>query len=522
MALLVIGLGVTVLAFFLARQSVRTSEDRILGEQASQTAAVISSFGRQIEAILYAGSVVADVSDGDPDEFRGELAPRLEGTAISSATLLDLRAGAPRDVARVGSNEPLLLDGLGEAGRTKLAEIASSGRLELVKIGEVGGDRVVGFGSGGRDGAFVVYAESVVPALDRLFLFRLPKGVEYALYVGGEPSTATLAASSTGQERISGDTVTQTLRLGNENAVVVVGTSGGLVGGLTGAAPWLALVLGTALTLGVVLVLEITRRRDAAEAGRRALAEQNERLRQLDALKDQLVAVVSHELRTPLTSILGYLELVRDDATELSDEHRGFLEIVDRNARRLLNLVGDLLFVARIDAGELELELDEVDLAALVAECVEAQAPRAETADVELELNAAGSPAVRGDRTRLAQLVDNLVSNAVKFTKQGGRVAIGVREENGRAVIEVADNGIGIPADEQGRLFDRFFRSSTATAEAIQGSGLGLTIAKAIVDAHGGDISVQSEEGVGTTFRVELPLVSAANAPPRQRSVLVR
>lgn len=520
MAVLVIGLGVTVLAFFLARQSVRTSEDRILGEQASQTAAVISSFGRQIEAILYAGSVVADVSDGDPDQFRGELAPRLEGTAISSATLLDLRGGAPRDVARVGPNEPLLLDGLGEAGRTKLAEIASSGRLELVKIGEVGGNRVVGFGSGGRDGAFVVYAESVVPALDRLFLFRLPKGVEYALYVGGEPSTATLAASSTAQERISGDTVTQTLRLGNENAVVVVGTTGGLVGGLTGAAPWLALVLGTALTLGVVLVLEITRRRDAAEAGRRALAEQNERLRQLDALKDQLVAVVSHELRTPLTSILGYLELVRDDATELSDEHRGFLEIVDRNARRLLNLVGDLLFVARIDAGELELA--EVDLAALVAECVEAQAPRTETADVELELNAAGSPAVRGDRTRLAQLVDNLVSNAVKFTKQGGRVAIGVREENGRAVIEVADNGIGIPADEQGRLFDRFFRSSTATAEAIQGSGLGLTIAKAIVDAHGGDISMQSEEGVGTTFRVELPLVSAANAPPHRQGVLVR
>jgi signal transduction histidine kinase len=110
------------------------------------------------------------------------------------------------------------------------------------------------------------------------------------------------------------------------------------------------------------------------------------------------------------------------------------------------------------------------------------------------------------DRARLVQLLDNLLSNAVKFTPQGGRVDVTVSAQNGHAVLEVADSGIGIPRGEQDRLFDRFFRASTATAQAVPGTGLGLAIAKAIVDAHDGSIEVESDEGSGSTFRVQLPV----------------
>ncbi len=519
--MLVATLGVTVACFFVARQYVRTSEDRLLREQTSQIGAVMSSFGRQIEAILYAGSVVADVSNGDPGEFRGELESRIDGTAISSISLFDLRSGTPVVRAQAGESAPLLVPGFGGAEDRKLATIARSNRLELIKIGDVDGSHVIGFATGGRDGKYAVYAESVVPQLEKLYFFRLSKGIEYALFIGDKPSASTLL-TSTGRLPIAGMTSVQQIRLGSENATLVVGSTGELVSGLSGAAPWLALLLGGIVSVGVVLLLEITRRRADAEAERRALTEQNERLRELDRLKDELVAVVSHELRTPLTSILGYLELIRDDATELSDEHRSFLDVVDRNARRLLSLVGDLLFVARFDAGGLDLELEDVDLPAVARECVEAQTPRAEKAGVVLELESDEVLPIRGDRARIAQLFDNLVSNAIKFTRSGGRVDVRVAEDDGAAVITVADTGIGIPAGEQGRLFERFFRSSTASSEAIQGTGLGLTIAKAIAEGHHGSISASSEEGVGTTFTVELPLAQKPSSTHAEAGVLVR
>ena len=244
------------------------------------------------------------------------------------------------------------------------------------------------------------------------------------------------------------------------------------------------------------------------EAARRDLAAQNERLRELDRLKDEFIALVSHELRTPLTSIRGYTELLLDgEAGELTDDQRQFLAVVERNSHRLLHLVGDLLFLAQIEAGKLALEVDVLDLGAVASESVEAARPAAEEKGVTLTL-ATGpeAPPLAGDRARIGQLLDNLVSNAVKFTPSGGNVDIRVGSLGKRAVLEVRDSGIGIPAGEQQFLFQRFFRTSTATEQAIQGTGLGLAISKAIVEAHGGQIEVESEEGVGTTFRVKLPL----------------
>jgi two-component system sensor histidine kinase/response regulator len=244
--------------------------------------------------------------------------------------------------------------------------------------------------------------------------------------------------------------------------------------------------------------------------------EHVERLRALDAMRDEFVASVSHELRTPLTSIKGYLELVLDgEAGDLNEEQRGYLDTVNRNSERLLGLVGDLLFVAQADAGRLELNLDDVDLGTLAHESVESARPAAAAKRIRLELFADELPSLRGDHARLAQLFDNLVSNALKFTPEGGSVTVSLARGDGSAVLEVRDTGIGIPAAEQKELFGRFFRARGATDRAIQGTGLGLSIARTIAESHGGTIGFESVEGVGTTFRVELPLDARTADYPR-------
>jgi signal transduction histidine kinase len=244
--------------------------------------------------------------------------------------------------------------------------------------------------------------------------------------------------------------------------------------------------------------------RAEAESAQRQLLRQNERLREADRLKDEFVALISHDLRTPLTSIIGYLELVLDD-DNLTEEQRGFLNVADRNADRLLRLVNDLLFVARFEAGELELRPTELDLAAVVRQSVEESGPRAAAGGVELTCEAGAVSAVQADKGRMFQLVENLVSNAIKFTPEGGEVRVSVTPVNGVVRLEVADTGIGIASGEQERLFERFFRASTASEHQIPGTGLGLYITRAIVEAHGGSIAVRSDPGEGTSFCVELP-----------------
>jgi signal transduction histidine kinase len=237
--------------------------------------------------------------------------------------------------------------------------------------------------------------------------------------------------------------------------------------------------------------------------------------RAVNNLKDEFVATVSHELRTPLTSIIGYLELVlAGEAGALTEEQRRFLQVVDRNASRLLGLVGDLLFVGQVEAGRLVLERRPVDLFEVAADALAAARPLAEEKGLELRAEVDPVEGVWGDAKRLAQVLDNLLSNAIKFTPEGGRVCLRVRAEGTRVVIEVEDTGIGIPESERDRLFERFFRTSTAREQAIPGSGLGLSVARLIVEGHGGRIDVSSSEGEGSTFHVELPIRAGDHRGP--------
>jgi signal transduction histidine kinase len=252
--------------------------------------------------------------------------------------------------------------------------------------------------------------------------------------------------------------------------------------------------------------------RTESESVQRLLSEQNDRLRELDRLKDDFVSLVSHELRTPLTSIRGYIELLLEDLEPSETGRRRYLEVVDRNSQRLLELVSDLLFLAQVEAGKLAIERKPVDLGLVVDECVEASAPVADSKGIALTAHVGRVPELEGDRARLVQMLDNLVSNALKFTPRGGRVDVRLDADGETALLEIEDTGVGIRQDEQGRLFERFFRSSTATENAIPGTGLGLTITKAIAERHGGRIEIESREKAGTVVRVSLPLAAERRA----------
>jgi PAS domain S-box-containing protein len=261
--------------------------------------------------------------------------------------------------------------------------------------------------------------------------------------------------------------------------------------------------------------LDVTARK-RAEADREALLSQaqlqNERLRELDRMKDEFVALVSHELRTPLTSIRGYLELLLEESEDLSEMHREWLSVIDRNSERLLALVEDLLLKAQVSAGKVPLTLTEADLAAIVEQSAKTAAPVAAARKIDLVVSTPGVLPVAVDPVRIGQAIDNLVSNALKFTPAGGTVRVSAVADRKRARVEVGDTGPGMSTAEQERLFERFYRTERAQADAVPGVGLGLSIAKALVEAHGGAISCESAPGRGSTFVVELPLAAVPAA----------
>ena len=238
----------------------------------------------------------------------------------------------------------------------------------------------------------------------------------------------------------------------------------------------------------------------------RDVTERQEAQREAERLKDEFFALVSHELRTPLTSISGYLELVKDDAKgKLSEEEFNHLEIMERNTDRLLRLVGDILLVAQVQAGTFTVTKEPSDVATIVAHSVEAAGRVAEAKGIALNVHSEPVPPVEGDSDRLSQLLDNLLTNALKFTPAGKRIDVNCHSSGGDVIVEIENTGSYLTPDEQEQLFERFFRASEAVDQAIVGVGLGLAICKAIAEAHGGGISVRSEEGVATTFTVRLP-----------------
>ncbi len=254
-----------------------------------------------------------------------------------------------------------------------------------------------------------------------------------------------------------------------------------------------------------MLEAELAARR-MAEQVQQQLAKQNQRLRKIDETRNQFLAIVSHELRTPLTSIVSFTELIRGEAEGLTPEGVRFLDIIERNADRLHRLIGDLLMLDRLEAGALPLELADVRPADLVAEAVRTAAPAAAKQGVTLTVDATPGPAVPGDARRLLQVLDNLIANAVKFSHRSGHVHVTAAVQAGSWRIDVADSGIGIPAEEADHLFTRFVRASNARTAGLPGTGLGLSVVKVLTEMHGGHVEVRSTLGEGSTFSVFLPV----------------
>ena len=248
--------------------------------------------------------------------------------------------------------------------------------------------------------------------------------------------------------------------------------------------------------------------RDAYEQNR---DEYVRRLEELDRQKDDFVSTVSHELRTPLASIVGYTEMLEDgDAGELTAEQLGMVAVIRRNSDRLRGLIEDLLVLSRIEAGGLEIDRSRVSLGSVVSGVLESCGPVATRSGITLHEDVGSSEVeVEGDALHLERAVTNLLSNAIKFTPTGGEVAVRLTSGDGEAIVEVADTGIGVPAAEQEHLGTRFFRSSTAQRQSIPGTGLGLSIVRAIAESHEGELTFESVEGEGTTFRLRVPLLGA-------------
>ncbi|MBB6626774.1 PAS domain S-box protein [Nocardioides sp. KIGAM211] len=244
---------------------------------------------------------------------------------------------------------------------------------------------------------------------------------------------------------------------------------------------------------------------EALETERRAV----ERLREVDQVKDSFVSSVSHELRTPITSIVGYLEMLSDGAFgDLNADQADAVRRVSDNSDRLLALIDDLLTLSRVQDEGLTVTDRAFDLRQVVRKGHDVVAPAWVARDLAVTLELPEEPIpFFGDRDMVERVMVNLIGNAVKFTPDGGRVGIRMERVDDGAEIAVSDTGIGIPASEQEQLFSRFFRSSVAQQRAIPGSGLGLSIAKAVVEKHGGSVRVESVLDEGTTFHVWLPAV---------------
>jgi signal transduction histidine kinase len=218
--------------------------------------------------------------------------------------------------------------------------------------------------------------------------------------------------------------------------------------------------------------------------------------------KDDFLGNISHELRTPLTSLLGYLELVKDGPYSLPADVTRYLDVAERNAQRLLRLVTDMLDVA---ADEITVRPQQTDLADLLEKSVSNARPAAAANKVQLILNHPPSLTAYVDGDQIARVFDNLISNAIKFSRSGGTATLTAKHTAGNVVVEISDTGSGMSGDEQSQAFTKFFQSPAHSSSAIPGVGLGLVTSKSIVERHGGILTLTSALGIGTTVTVSLP-----------------
>ncbi len=240
------------------------------------------------------------------------------------------------------------------------------------------------------------------------------------------------------------------------------------------------------------------------------LEQQNLVIQEANRLKTEFVSMVSHELRTPLTSIQGYAELLLEDQ-QIAGEERESLTIVKKNADRMLGLINDLLDLSCMEAGKIDLQRTNLDLARVIPEVAGSLRPLIEAKRQRLRLDLDDAlPAVWADADRVTQILTNLVSNAHKYTPVEGSISVAARRDDGFVRVDVSDTGVGLSPEAQAQLFTKFFRVPDRSPQAATGTGLGLAITRSLVELHGGRITVSSAPGQGSTFTFSLPALEVS------------
>ena len=371
-------------------------------------------------------------------------------------------------------------------------------------------------------GRFIQQRQDFEDAIARSYQVEMEARVEIAQGTGGKAARGTVQQQIDRredlQDEISGDT--------RDTALLV---AAGLIAGLTGA-----LLLFSGLISSMRRPLEEL----VAAAGRLAsgdrsarvevgglsetatlgaafnemaeeLEQEESRREELDRLKDEFVLTASHELRSPLTSVQGFAELLMIDKDSLSSKQVETVEIILDNTRHLVRLLNNLLDLARSDVGRLAIQPQPTEVAPLVEDVVRTM--RAQTAAGNQALREdvpAGLPPINVEPDRIRQILVNLLTNAHEYSPEGASILVAARPVGAAVEISVSDNGQGIPEDQIGRIFDRFTRGDAGLTQRVGGTGLGLAISKSLVELHGGSISAESTVGVGSSFRVRLPIAS--------------
>jgi len=228
----------------------------------------------------------------------------------------------------------------------------------------------------------------------------------------------------------------------------------------------------------------------------------------LDRMRKEFVANVSHELRTPITTIKSYTETLLDGAVEDKENTISFLKVIDSESERMTRLVKDLLQLSKLEYNNMQWNMKQIDIYKVVSDCTYKMNISAKQKNQILEFNGdIDIPVIIGDKDRIEQVIVNILSNAIKYTPENGKIELGIASEKDKVIISVIDTGIGIPKEDLPRLFERFYRVDKARSRMLGGTGLGLSIAKQIVEAHNGSIKIQSEYGHGTQVFISLPIV---------------
>ncbi len=369
-------------------------------------------------------------------------------------------------------------------------------------------------------GRFIQQRQDFEDAIARSYQVEMEARVESAQGTGGEAARETVRQQIDRreelQDEISGDT--------RDTALLV---AAGLIAGLTGA-----LLLFSGLISSMRRPLEEL----VAAAGRLAsgdrsarvevgglsetatlgaafnemaeeLEQEESRREELDRLKDEFVLTASHELRSPLTSVQGFAELLMLDRDSLTPQQAETVEIILDNCRHLVRLLNNLLDLARSDVGRLAIRPQPTEVAPLVEDVVRTMRAQTEAANQSLREDVpAGLPLIDVEPDRIRQILVNLLTNAHEYSPEGASIGVAARAVGAEVEISVSDNGQGIPEDQLGRIFDRFTRGDAGLTQRVGGTGLGLAISKSLVELHGGSITASSTVGVGSTFRVRLPI----------------